>query len=433
VLALLAFGVVSAADRACADPRFGDSTWVAPEMPLDSASTTDGPRVAHPDHERGWETALRAPFRVVFFPLRLVGNGLETLGSYVGPRYFEPRPMGLPESGPVLGASATIGLENDIGVGPAVTWVGFPFADATLHAAGTWSAIDRRTAHFSETIGDGRPVGFRLDADYDRWPNRRYYGIGNDTPEADLSYFLFARTNVAAGLLLGASPLRRLRVAGGYLGMNPGEGYQGQPLLQNVFTPADVPYAQQSMQAFWFGVTGDLGTLDDARDPSAGAHARIDVRRAQGLHSSDPDYYQWRVEARAYVPVFAKRRVIAVRGVYAGVEPVGGTETILPFYLLPSSEGESRFAGHSSDRFRDRQLVLARIEYRWEIIYRLSALGLYELGQVAPRSGSFSVRDMHPSYGGGLRFGLGNDTALRFDLATGTEGLHAVLALGSEF
>ena len=133
-----------------------------------------------------------------------------------------------------------------------------------------------------------------------------------------------------------------------------------------------------------------------------------------------------------YVPVFARRRVIAVRGVYAGVDPRGGT-TVLPFYRLAQSEGTSRFAGYSSGRFRDRQLVLARIEYRWAILNRVSALALYELGQVAPRRGAFSLRGTHRSYGGGVRLGRRDKATLRFELAKSVEGLHAVLGLGSDF
>jgi outer membrane protein assembly factor BamA len=172
--------------------------------------------------------------------------------------------------------------------------------------------------------------------------------------------------------------------------------------------------------------------LDDERDPSRGGHGRLDLRRAAGRRSSDPDYYQWRVEARTYVPLFAKRRVLAVRGVYAGVDPTGGTTT-LPFYRLPQSEGVSHFAGFAKERFRDRQLMLARIEYRWTILYRVSAIALYELGEVAPQVGAFTLRDAHRAYGGGLRLGLSDERTLRFELANSDEGLHVVLALGGDF
>jgi hypothetical protein len=47
--------------------------------------------------------------------------------------------------------------------------------------------------------------------------------------------------------------------------------------------------------------------------------------------------------------------------------------------------------------------------------------------------GSFSLRDTHTSYGGGLRLGMSDVSTLRLELATSVEGLHAVLAVGSDF
>ena len=399
---------------------------------FDPEYTIDGPRVAAPDRERLWESVLRAPFRIVFSPLWLLGKGLEAGVGYVGPRFLEPKAKHPPKPGLALAPYINPGVGRDIGVGPAITWVGFPTADSRLHLTAMWSLEDRRRVNLSETIGDRRPVGFLLHADYDHKPNSRFYGIGNSASETDLSHFLLEQTSADAALLLSASPLRQFRIVAGFSSMSPGRGYNGEPLLEDVF-PTGAPYEQQTTKELWYGFTADFAALDDERNPSRGAHGRLDLRRAAGLRSSDPDYYQWRVECRAYVPVFAKRRVIAVRGVFAGVDPDGGDATVMPYYRLAQSTCASRFAGYSSERFRDRQLMLGRIEYRWEILHRLSALALYELGEVAPSTGSFTLREAHQSIGGGLRLGVSDEGTMRIELAKGTEGLQAVFALGSDF
>src|SRR5215510_11955126 len=79
------FGVLAAASAHAskggqAEPRFGDSTWVAPNVVIQGSVTDPGPRVAKRDGERPWETMLRTPFRVAFFPVRLVARGVEALG-----------------------------------------------------------------------------------------------------------------------------------------------------------------------------------------------------------------------------------------------------------------------------------------------------------------------------------------------------------------
>jgi outer membrane protein assembly factor BamA len=326
-----------------------------------------------------------------------------------------------------------VGSVNDITLGAAATWVGFPIDNAKLSLAGSWSTFDGRKVRFSQTIRDHRPVGFRLGADYDYKPNRRYYGIGNNTSETDLSYFLLSTTNAEAAVLFGASPRRQVRLVGGYSSMSPGSGYHGSPLLQNVFPPSSVPYATQATQVLWYGFTSDFSMLDNGHEPTHGLDGRLDLRRAVGMRSSDPDYYQWRAELRAYLPVFAKHRVIALRSIYSGVRPVDGTSTIMPFYRLSESRGFSHFAGYSSERYRDQQLMLARVEYRWPLLHSIDVLGLYELGEVAPTTGSFTLRAAHVSFGGGLRAGISDEAAFRFELATSDEGLHAYFGVGSDF
>ena len=434
LLALIAFPIpfLSEPSKALAQ-AFGDSNWVAPDAPFSADSTADGPRVAPPDHERGWETVLRAPFRVVFFPVRLAARGLEAGVGHFGPRFLDPKPKRAPKLGPKLGLAIDAGKGSDPRVGPAITWIGLPTANTKLRATATWSLRDQRHVRFRETLITPRPVSVRIRGDYDYKPTRRYYGIGNNSLKTNLSYYLLENTNVEAALLLGSSPLRQLRIVGGYSSMGARRGYNRSPLLEEVFPLSTVPFARTATHEFLYGLGVDLAALDEGRDPSRGVHGRAEVRRATGVRSEDPDYSQWWVEGRAYVPVLAKRRVLAFRGVYTGVEPRGGATTSMPFYRLPQSAGSAHFAGYNSARFRDLQLALARVEYRWPLLRRLSALALFEMGEVAPHPSSFRLRATHNSYGGGLRLGLDDENAFRFELAQSVEGLHVVLELGSDF
>jgi hypothetical protein len=431
-LALLSCSILFTARASGAEPRFGDSSWVAPTIVgAGGDPSTEGPRVARPDHERGWETALRTPFRIAFFPLRLVARGAEAGVGRYGDRVMNPRPKAAAKG---LSAAAEIDVSgvSEVGAGPAITWAGFPSGDSKLRLSGSWSTTDRRRVRLSERIGDRRPVGLRLRGDYDYKPDLRFYGIGNETPSSNRSIFLLESTSGEAALLFGASPLRQLRLVGGYSAMGPRRGYRGTARLEDVFPPGSLPYQDRATQELLYGVTGDLAALDDGRDPTIGVHGRGELRRASGLRDRDPDFNQWLVEGRAYAPVFAKRRVIALRAVYAGVDPTGGTPT-LPFYRLVQTDGPLRFAGYPSHRFRDRQLLLGRIEYRWEVWHRIRGTALYELGEVAPQASAFTARAARWGYGGGLRYGLTDEAALRFEVANSVEGIQATLTMRSGF
>jgi outer membrane protein assembly factor BamA len=326
-----------------------------------------------------------------------------------------------------------MGTGTDIRVGPAVKWVGAPTANTQLRATATLSLQDHRHVKFREWLLSPRPVSILVGADYDYKPTKRFYGIGNTALKTNLGYFLLESTTAEAALAFGSSPLRQIRVVGGYSSMSPRRGYNRSPLLEEIFPPSSVPYYHRGSDNLLYGVTADLASLDDPLDPAIGAHGHVELRRATGIRSSDPDYSQWWLEGRTYVPVFAKRRVLVLRGIYTGVKPRGGATTDLPFYRLPGSEGSAHFAGYNSGRFRDRQLMLARAEYRWPIVRRLNALALFEMGEVAPNMSSFRLPSTHNSYGGGLRLGLSEVSAFRLEMAQSVEGFHMVLELGSAF
>jgi len=431
---LLAAAITASAGNVLAEPRFGDSTWVAPAAPDSTGDpSASGPRVAPPDHEPGWEKGLRAPFRVVFYPLRLVARGFETGGGIAANHFLgdhgPKKPKQLRVSLRVDPSGLLDGDINDIGIGPAFTLLDVPVPGTIIDTNGSWTLSGRRQARFVGLYTD-RPIGFILHGDYDYKPDRKFYGIGNDSKAEDKSYYLLENTRVEAGLLLGKFPLRQLRVVAGISSLSPRRGANTSPHLGEVFDEAEVPFAVAETQELLAGITADYAWLNDDRDPSLGVHGRTEMRHYFGSGDGDPDYHQWLFEGRGYVPVFASRRVIAVRGVYAGVEPTEDAD-VMPFYRLTTSEGSYRFAGFPSQRFRDRQLVLGRIEYRWAIWRRLNATALYEIGEVALNWDHFQARDVHISYGGGLRLNLSPISAFRLDIAHSVEGLNVVLRFGS--
>jgi hypothetical protein len=432
---VLAAAIASAAGDVLAQPRFGDSTWVAPTLPETNSEPSDsGPRVAPPEREPAWETALRAPFRIAFYPLRLVARGFEAAGGMAADRLFDYQGAKERQQLKVALRIDPSGLLdgdiNDIGIGPAVTLLDVPVPGTILDANASWTISGRRQARFVGLLAD-RPIGFAVLGDYDYKPDRKFYGIGNDSQEEDKSYYLLENSSLETAVLFGKFPLRQLRLMGGISSISPRRGSNQSPLLNEVFDESDVPFAHAETQAIIGGITGDYAWMDDYRDPSLGLHGKAEFKHYNGYGQGDPSYNNWHLEARGYVPVFEKRRVIAVRGVYTGVDPYSKGPNAMPFYRLSISEGPYRFVGFPSQRFRDRQLVLGRIEYRWMIWRRLNIAALYEIGEVAPTIDRFQAEDVHISYGGGLRWGLSAVSVFRMDVAHSVEGFNVVIRFGS--
>jgi len=412
---------------------FGDTTWTAPDPPASDDPSMPGPRVAEPDRDPTWETALRTPFRVVFFPMRLLARGMELGFKQFGGGLMSPKP---PSPGVKVGVGIYAGSANDVALGPTIKARDFLIPDSRFGLFAGWSITDHRRIKLTETIADRQPIGFKLLGSYDLKPNRRYFGIGNDTPESQRSYFRLEDISAEGSLLFGSAPLRQVRLVGGYSAMTAKSGWKSTPLLTEVFPPETVPGYGGSTYELQYGATGDFAMINNDVVPSLGVHLRTELRQFQGIRESDPDFNQWLFEGRGYLPVFAPRRVIAVRAAWAGVKPLAGSAE-MPFYRLAHNEGTLAFAGYSARRFHDNQLAILRAEYRWELWERrewtLDAVALYELTEVAPFSSAFTWDKRHTAYGGGFRLGLSDRSNVRLDLAKGDEGLHLTIRIGNIF
>lgn len=436
VLAITLFGFTGIAPHsALAQSRFGDSTWVAPDAPPEDleAPAREGPRVAEPDRERTWETVLRTPFRVVFVPLRILAHGgilaantLERLGPEND--WLKPGP-GF-HVRPALSYSGTASL----GFGATVKWKEFAGKNSRFSTTGTWSLRDHRRVRSRLLLGEGvSAIGFGAEGVFDYRPNRRFYGIGNDAGP-DRTIYLRRDLGGEGWVFAGRRSDRRIRALAGTSSIRIDRGYNGggSPRAVDVFSPAEVPFLAQGSRAVYFGAAGEFAAVDQIPDPSRGVHVRAENRRHQGVGALDRDWDDWRLEGRAYLPVFASRRVIALRGVMHGVDPRGGTGPI-PFYRLAESSNEDRFAAYSSSRFRDQRLVIAHAEYRWIVWERLWAVALAQRGIVAPSNHAIRYDSMHESYGGGFRYQISPETVARLEVAQGSDGMKIYLDLKGDF
>lgn len=424
-LAICACVTACMAGRAQAEPRFGDSTWVAPSSAATEGDLEEpGPRVARPDHEPLGETALRLPFRVAFFPLKMLARGIEATGPLIEKHAPHRTVSGVQTEKRGLKFSPEL-------IGGTVAMPQFAGPGSRLALTGTWDPSGNRKVKLRGFFGERvSPVVAGFDALYDFRPDRRFYGIGNFS-DSRATYFRRQADLASVYAFTGRDPMRRVRVTLGISDMKVARGTGSSPRSSNVFTPADAPFLERGSQIWWYGSSADFAALDDSLQPSTGVHFRPDVRRYGSSDGSGVRYDQWRFEARGYLPVFAKRRVLAGRLVYQGVDRRNGSAPI-PFYRLPESTDENRFAAYPSGRFRDQRLAIGRAEYRWEIEPPLWAYLLGELGEVASTSSRLSLRSAHPSLGGGLRARIGAQSA-RMQIARGHEGLSLKFELDAGF
>lgn len=133
-----------------------------------------------------------------------------------------------------------------------------------------------------------------------------------------------------------------------------------------------------------------------------------------------------------YFKTMAKNQVLAgqVYGQFLAGE--------VPFNQLALLGGESLMRGYYFGRFRDKNMLVAQAEYRFlpfPFSKRLGGAVFASLGTVAPRPGAFSLQQVLPAGGLGLRFLVfpKKDIFARLDLAFTREGVNFYIFTGEAF
>lgn len=431
----LARAGVARAEPASGESRFGDSTWIAPNVYPDGDPSESGPRVNDPDREATWETVVRTPFRVVFFPLRLLGDGLGQVAG-VGEKYAKKHQLNDPSRarGAGVRVSPRVSLSNAQGLGGGAT-VRSPLGSGSAFRGDAIMTLkDNRFLRARALFGEGHSaIGFGGEGLYDYRPNRRFYGVGNDASD-ERTIFLERENRGEGWLFFGRDSTARLRAIVGISDVHVGNGYNDiVPHAGDVYSPNEVPSLGVDSRVWSYGLGAQYAAVDRLHEPSRGFHFLGEARRAMSADSRDLRYRWWRAEGRTYLPIGASRRVLALRGVFTGADPENGSEPI-PFYRLPVSTAWDRFLSYSGDRFRDQRLVIAQAEYRWLIwSSSLWAVAIAQRGVVAPTTSAIRYSDMRESYGGGLRFKFSDTRTTRLDITKGTQGLNINLDLDAEF
>ena len=173
----------------------------------------------------------------------------------------------------------------------------------------------------------------------------------------------------------------------------------------------------------------DFAIEADSRDvpgyPSRGGHYQFS---AAAFHDADFGQYsfgRFEAEAAHYLPI-SPRSVLSVRGRLAVSTAADGQQ--VPFYELPALGNAHSLRGYSSYRFRDRDLVLFNVEYRWPLLRMLDGAIFWDAGNVAPTLAGLARRSLIADYGAGVRVHSKKRLIVRMDVARGREGMQALVS-----
>jgi len=267
---------------------------------------------------------------------------------------------------------------------------------------------------------------------YRRYTELEYFGSGPDSNADDHSAFL--AEGPLAELVAGYqfSPSLALRVRAGIFQPEVGPGEDALlPPVGNLFDDVAAPGLESQPDFVTAGARLVLDLRDVPGAPHAGAFVSLHYARFDGREDDAYDFDRLSFDARGYVPLGARQRVLALRA-YGNFDRASGDARV-PFYLQQSLGGTQSLRGFQHFRFRGDELVLFQAEYRWEASPAVELAAFVDAGAVAATGGSVNLDDLETDWGLGLRLKNWRTVFLRFEVARSDEATRFVFNTNAVF
>jgi hypothetical protein len=294
---------------------------------------------------------------------------------------------------------------------------------------GYWRVLVR-AGYGPEALTPGQPQRFAANAvgSMNHRHQDEFSGIGYDSREEDRSDYELDQQLVGAELGLAATRSTVLRLSFDWSEVETGPGNNTRlPDVDSIFEPDEVPrfgatdrYISVGGAAEWF--KRDPGLLPGQRWLHLGL--RWNESGAEGA----ADFAEIEASVGAVIPFHHDTRTLALELGYQTARPSGGGE--IPFYRLPTLGGTPSLPAYRTRRFRDRDLILGRVEYSYRIWLSLRETSLLAAsiflhgGMVAHNlTDDFTFGRLRPSLGIALSTLTLTGSGARLEFAGGDEGL----------
>ena len=262
-----------------------------------------------------------------------------------------------------------------------------------------------------------------------------FFGIGNDTDEDSVSDFELKRYSFGGQVGVHASSNLGIELGAGWSETETGPGLDDR--VSNVVDSLAPRFDEKNRYVAFGGSAGwGLGTPHSLQ--RRGLWVKVGYRWHDSRTDGAANFGRFQASGGVELPFDYRRRSVAVTLYYVSVRPRGGGE--LPFYELSNLGGTRTLPSFRSQRFRERDAILGKLEYRYRVwtisdnTVGVDAALFLNAGMVARSvSDEFRLKELHESYGLALRLITTDSAAGRLAFAHGEEGFRVTFSFGPTF
>ena len=384
---------------------------------------------------------ITVPTKVLRIPFFLTGRGIKHTALFIGDINLIPRVRAFLTSDDELVALYPTGsLGGRAGLGGELRFFNKRFLKMgnKLSLQGAYSTGGHQNHYIRyqipEMVG---PLFLDVRGGYEVNTNEDFFGIGNDTERdnKDKDRTNFLHEEAGGELTVGAAwtDWFRTQITVDYTdhAIRDGDGTYKSTL--DVYDLSTTP-GLDGAALFGVGGTIALDNRDNDFYPNRGGLVEFSATMFDQVDGSDYGFMRYTLELSNYLTLFRPGRIIVARLLgEINTRLSEGKDT--PFFERASLGDANSLRGYSTGRFRDKDLILLNLEYRYSIWDKelegygaLDAVLFMGVGRVFNDLAEDTFKDYKISYGGGIRSRTMDNLLFRAEIARSSEETNIIFA-----
>jgi hypothetical protein len=263
---------------------------------------------------------------------------------------------------------------------------------------------------------------------YEKLTDESFYGIGPDSRKEDEADY--TREFFGADVSLGVDLFYRLslRVYTGFHLNNILPGRESEETsLTDLYNAATLPGLETNVNLFMITLSFLSSSTNRPGNPSQGYEIEVGGSYYQQANDDNYNFFKTTADVRHYIHLFYDR-VLVIRAAAELTDPLSGKS--VPFYYLSELSEDISFRGFERGRFRDFDLILGSLEYRYPISNNFESILFSDAGQVSSDIfQNYNASNWEVTWGIGLRYVSMKGSVSKIELARSRDGFLLKLTL----
>jgi len=354
------------------------------------------------DSKQPWEKVASLPGKLLFSPVKITFEGIAETAAYIDKTSLIPKAINF-FTHDIRPFILSPNYSSRHGAGIKVGYTGIFNEESDLSFTVSYGLRERHRyrVRFQKLHPFGPTLSTNIIVQQRFYSDEKFFGIGNESQFSNKSNYGLKQFTIETSTY---ASLREKTAFNAQFGMDINTVHEGRNTtlssVTDLYCEDNLPGLEKEIRIMrmQFGISHD--SRNRMRRTTGGGIVTFGGGLFNDIGNKEFSFWKTSVSFTRYIHLFYNRTLI-FRAAGEITEPFSGQK--VPFYYLSKLGAQETIRGFDRGRFRDQDMMLFSIEYRYPIWEKLDAGLFLDGGRVSNNIfNDFSSKDFNVGYGGTL-------------------------------